>query len=248
MGEYIKGIAVKGEHIFQLYEAEEAAVISAERRCPVLSTERIEKYICHWTDELLDEANTAYEDDDSSYGDAWQLIDFLETLGFRYPGLMPTKKMDIQMPSLREILEQNISSFTGEGGVEEYALIDKLPSAFSHDYIRDLLEEEGVQAFGFEDKTPVLAAFCSFWLLPGSGWNFLDRATYEPVCLNYEKPTDIYLLRARVAITEFSKRHRAFRDIKRLLELDPENSELYQAEIKKWNDKEQEWRENLRKR
>uniref|UniRef100_UPI004056C77F hypothetical protein n=1 Tax=Acetatifactor sp. TaxID=1872090 RepID=UPI004056C77F len=326
MGEFISGIAIKGKHTFQLYEAEEvedkAAAISAECGCPVLSAyiydgdfwgytlyidgeakdefatipeyfeegeavirqytanlsllskvfsvapSQIENYLCHWTKDLLDSDNLAYENDESPYGDPWQLIDFLETLGFAYPEVMPSKRLENQMPTLQEILEQNLPPFVEKQEQEEYTLIEKLPSAFSPDYIRHLLKEDGVQTFAFGDKTPtaiieiihaycmsvkqaqqdplcqrlsVLAAFCSFWLLPGKGWQFLEHATYEPIVLSHKKPTDIYLLRARAAITDFSKRHRALKDLNRLLELDSANAELYQAEIKKWESKEQEW-------
>lgn len=143
MGEFINGIAVKGEPIFQIMEAEEAEEtarrISLERKCPVLSAyiydgdfwgftlyikgkirnafatlpeyfeegedqvrqytadvlllalsfdvapDRIEKYLRHWTDDLLDEAYLAYKDDRYPYGDDWQMVDFLKALGFSYP-------------------------------------------------------------------------------------------------------------------------------------------------------------------
>lgn len=328
MGEFVSGIAVKGEDLFRLYEAEEAekkaALISAERKCPVLSAyiydgdfwgytlyingemrnefatipdyfeageavirrytadllllsqafavapHQINRYLCHWTDKMIDKGNTAYEDDEFSYGDAWQLVNFLERLGFCYPELLPAGQVDMPIPILRDILEHNIPPRTGERTIEEYPLINKLPSAFSLDYIRSLLEEKGVQEFQFEDKTPpdiiqtiqayrlsvcqrerdalcqrlaVLAAFCSFWMCIGHGWGQLDGATYEPICLNYEKPTDIYILRARAAVTDYSKHNRALRDLQRLLELDPTNSELYQDEIDKWNRMEQEWKQ-----
>ena len=59
-------------------------------------------------------------------------------------------------------------------------------------------------------------------------------ATYEPVYGSYEKPTDVYVLRARAALTDYSKRHRAWRDLERLIELDFGNQVLYQAEIQRW--------------
>ena len=333
MGVFVNGIAVKGEHLFQLYEAEKveekAAIISAERNCPVLSAyiydgdfwgytlyingekrnefstlpeyfeegealirhqtadllllsqsfavapEQIEKYLYNWTNEMIDEGYTAYENDEFSYGDAWQVVDFLGALGFRYSEQQLPNVIDRQIPTLLEIIEQNIPSLAGEQALNEFTLIDKLPSAFSNEYIRHLLREEGVSTFGFEHKTPqdiintisvycssvrraesdilcqrlnVLTAYCSFWMYPGNGWNYLDYATYEPVCVNYKKPTDVYILRARAAITDFSKRHRAIRDLKRLLELDKENFELYQAEIQKWEEREKDWMNGLNKR
>lgn len=86
----------------------------------------------------------------------------------------------------------------------------------------------------------IAAAFCDFWL-SGAGWGWLDKATYEPVYGAYEKPTDIKLLRARAALTDFTKRHRAEKDLNRLMELDPANQTLYQAEIQRWKREEQRW-------
>lgn len=137
------------------------------------------------------------------------------------------------------------------------------------------MREDGIQSFGFESKTPreiidavnayrwstaqaekdplcqrlaVLGAFCALWLGEGYPWGFLDYATYEPVCLRYEKPSDIYVLRARAAVTSFVKRHRALRDLKRLMELDPENQEIYQAEMRLWEERERQWRQRNEER
>lgn len=177
----------------------------------------------------------------------------------------------LALPVLRDILEQNLPPHFTDDAPQDHALLYSLPSAFSYDYIRNLLQEEGVREFSFENKTPqeiidtvsaycmsvpcpeskplcqrlsVLAAFCCYWMPSGYGyaWGYLDRATYEPVCIRYEKPTDVYVLRARAALTEFTKRHRALRDLKRLIELDPGNTDLYQAEIRKWEEKERQWR------
>lgn len=333
MGEFVNGIAIKGENKFHILEAEKAEEnakkISLERKCPVLSAyiydgdfwgytlymngemrnefatipeyfedgeelirrytanvsllsqsfavaeERIERYLYHWTDAMSDEKISAYKNDTFSYGDVWQMVDFLEALGFQYPEDVSHGEVNMQLPTLREILENNLPANKGYRETEEYPLIDMLPSAFSSDYLWKLLDENGIKEFQFADKNPkeiidivtkycasvrlserdstcqrleVLAAFCSYWLSKGSGWSFLSRATYEPICLNYEKPTDVYLLRARAAVTDSVKRNRALKDLKRLIELDPKNTELYQAEIKKWEDKEKEWCESLQSR
>ncbi|MBR6666476.1 MAG: hypothetical protein IKL22_12280 [Lachnospiraceae bacterium] len=332
MGTFMNGIAIRGEHLFQICEPDEAekkaAIISAEKNCSVISAyiydgdfwgytlyingekrdefstmpeyfkedknvirkqtadlpllsrafavapERVEKYLYNWTNDLLDVESTAYEDDKFSYGDAWQVVDFLGALGFLYPEQQMYSDIEDKIPTLLEIIEHKILPFSEGRGMEEYPLIDKLPSAFSNEYIRHLLKEEGINAFELGNKTPqnvikvvteyclsvkmpeqdilcqrlnVLAAYCSFWMSPGSGWYYLDCATYEPVCINYEKPTDIYVLRARAAITDFSKRHRAIRDLKRLIELDYSNIELYQTEIRKWEEREKDWMRGLNK-
>ena len=135
------------------------------------------------------------------------------------------------------------------------------PPLLSLEYVQNLLDEDGVKEFGFLEKKPpeiieavrlrrwtvtrpeciqqcqrlaVLAAFCAFWLKRSIAWGFLDYATYEPVYGSYEKPTGVYVLRARAALTDYSKRHRAWRDLERLIELDPDNQALYEAEIQRW--------------
>ena len=39
----------------------------------------------------------------------------------------------------------------------------------------------------------------------------------------------------------FTKRHRAQRDLKRLIELDPANEALYRAELRRWGEEERAW-------
>lgn len=84
------------------------------------------------------------------------------------------------------------------------------------------------------------------FLAAGSiAWGFLDYATYEPLYGSFEKPTNVYVLRARAAQTDYSKRHRAWRDLERLIELDPGNRALYQAEIQRWRDQERAQERNM---
>lgn len=238
----------------------------------IQDTRIIGRYLAHWDEDEdeLEGADVACSGDQYPYGDCWQMTDFAARLGFpwpfdeaeRAPSPIPSQ------PTLREILEQNLPPLPGDES-NESALLNKLPSALSPDYIRRLLEEDGVREFGFEDQIPrdiietvnthcwsvkfskrdtlcqrlsVLAAFCAFWQGKGNAWGFLDYATYEPLYGSFEKPTDVYVLRARAALTEFTKRHRALKDLKRLIELDPENRRLYQAEIRRWGELERTWK------
>ena len=181
------------------------------------------------------------------------------------------------LPTLGEILEQNLPPVVSKEEVQEdHILLEKLSSALSPEYIGKLLEEEGVRDFAFAEKSPeavveavrwhrwtvslpdsdplcqrlaVLAAFCAFWLYgDAAAWGFLHYATYEPLYGSYEKPADIYVLRARVALTDFSKRHRALKDLQRLIELDPANRGLYQAEMEKWDVQERAWEKQVEPR
>lgn len=90
-------------------------------------------------------------------------------------------------------------------------------------------------------RLSVLAAFCAYWLNEGSAWGFLDRAIYGPLYGGADKPTDIDVLRARAALTGFTKRHRAVKDPERLMELDPCRRGLYQEEIRRWGRQERGW-------
>lgn len=234
----------------------------------------IKRYYVHWSDqneEELEEAGFAYPGDQYPYGDCWQMIDFAARLGFPWAfegsGRVSAPLPMPVLPTLREILEQSLPPVF-EDDIPEALLLDKLPSALSPEYIRRLLEEDGVREFDFLEKTPkeiidtvqlqrltvnrpecnpqcqrlaVLAAFCTFWLKGALAWRFLDYATYEPISVGHEKPSDVYVLRARAALTDSTKRHRAIRDLKRLIELDPANRVLYQAEICKWDAQERAW-------
>ena len=238
---------------------------------PTWDTEMMRRYLVHWSD-LDEEAmeETACPDDQFTYGDCWQMTDFMAQLGFpwAFDQVQDAPPLQPDYPKLREILERELPPVSTEVPPEGKALLDRLPSALSPEYVRRLLEESGVKEFEFEEKDPaeiieavrfhrqtvsrpecdpqcqrlaVLAAFCAFWLRGSIAWGFLDYATYEPVYGSYEKPTDVYVLRARAALTDFSKRHRALRDLERLIELDPANRALYQAEIRRWNSQERAW-------
>lgn len=247
---------------------------------PIQNIHAAKCYLVHWSDmgeEELDGEQFALVGDQFPYGDCWQMTDFAARLGFPWPfdqaeGVPPMKP---PLPALGEILTQNLPQMPREESLMDISLLRELPSALSAEYIRRLLDEDGMREFRFETRTPrdvmdgvkahrwtvsrperdplcqrlaVLAAFCAHWLNEGSAWGFLDRATYEPLYGNAGKPMDIYVLRARAALTDFTKRHRARKDLERLMELDPTNRALYQAEAKRWVRQEKEWQERTEPR
>jgi hypothetical protein len=57
------------------------------RRVPGLAQEQISKYLVQWGDDVFEtaERKKAYPSDQFHYGDDWQLIDFMNKLGFDYP-------------------------------------------------------------------------------------------------------------------------------------------------------------------
>lgn len=221
-------------------------------------------------EEELDGEQFALMGDRFPFGDCWQVTDFAARLGFPWPfgQTKGTPEMKPPLPVLGEILTQDLPRMPREESLVDCSLLRDLPSALSPGYIWCLLEEDGVREFCFECKTPrdvmdavnaycwtvsrperdtlcqrlsVLAAFCAYWLNEGNAWGFLDHATYEPLYDSVDKPTDIDVLRARAALTGFTKRHRAVKDLERLMELDPGRRELYQEEIRRWGRQERGW-------
>lgn len=55
------------------------------RHWPGLNADTIRLYLCNQSEYLEDLDNKAYPDDVFSYGDCWQLVDFLRKLGTPYP-------------------------------------------------------------------------------------------------------------------------------------------------------------------
>lgn len=132
-----------------------------------------------------------------------------------------------------------------------------LPTALDPAYARKLLEEEALgrfwdrtpqemlSAYGERklailprppERDPlcrrmaVLAGFCARWLgSPGTAFWNLYNATDNAVCApGGGGPVDVETLRARgMAVPLTSKRHIAQRDLGRLMEMDPENRDVY---------------------
>ena len=194
-------------------------------------------------------------------GFPWPFDQAMEEAGIPLPPPLPT---------LGEILEQGIPPMSQEAAeLLERSPLLRLPHALTPEYQLALLADPRVAELRLKEKNPreasesitgycvsvmlsdrdplcqrlaAVAAFCDFWL---SGidwaWGWLDKATYEPVYGAYEKPTDAALLRTRAALTNFTKRHRAWKDLNRLMELDPANRTVYQAEIQRWKREEGLW-------
>lgn len=136
-------------------------------------------------------------------------------------------------------------------------LLGSLPSSLDPDYIRRLLEEAGMEPFwdctpqevlsAYEEmraqirprapeqdpfcrRLAVLAGFCARWmgnpvLAFWELYNATDNAILAP---DNGGPVDVETLRARgMAVPLIMKRHIAWKDLTRLLELDPENRDIY---------------------
>lgn len=57
-----------------------------------ININEIINYYIIWTDELIEDEEAAYEDDEFTYGDCWQVVDFMRKLGFLFPNGGDTKE------------------------------------------------------------------------------------------------------------------------------------------------------------
>ena len=124
---------------------------------PTWDTGMMRRYLVHWSD--LDEdamEETACPGDRFTYGDCWQMTDFMARLGFpwAFDQLQEAPPLQPDFPKLWEILERELLPVSKEAPPVGQALLEQFPTALSYDYIRHLLEEDGVGEFGFLEKTP----------------------------------------------------------------------------------------------
>ena len=49
-----------------------------------VTPESVQKYLCFWTEEMLEGEGKAYPEDEASQCDCWQMADFMNKLGFPY--------------------------------------------------------------------------------------------------------------------------------------------------------------------
>ena len=98
---------------------------------PIQQAGDIDRYLIHWSDpgpEEWEDTDTAYPGDEAPYGDCWQAADFMARLGFPWPfeaaQSAPVRKNSL--PTLAEILEQQIPSVSGLDMLENYPLLRAL--------------------------------------------------------------------------------------------------------------------------
>ena len=214
---------------------------------PIQHPESIIRYFPLHMDNKPTAEELAYPGDQYPYGDCWQMTDFMAKLGFPWafvsddpPGMQP-------QPTLSEILRGNLPPTPFEWH-ETIPLAGSLPTVLSKDYIQGILGQTGFEAYA--NKTPqeimearreakvtfgnrqnfeyveprlcILSAYCALWL-GNPGVAFWEL--YEAVGKGTE---NIRLLRARgMSVPQFSKRHIAIKDLNQLMELDPENQDIY---------------------
>lgn len=215
--------------------------------------ERIARYLTPWPpEEPVDEY--AYEGDVSAIGDSWQMADFLGALGFDYDRLCPPPPPEPEKePNQPAPPPETGWQFLPPGAYLEDT--PDLPSALtSRDYALQRLEALG-EAYG--DLLPLMEygkyreavdrldgavqaapGEAGLYLLRAFCWQQLEKTSGRSRKYEMERdlgkalelePGNVMALRARCPTTATTARYsRHIRDLTLLMELDPENRNVYQ--------------------
>lgn len=222
-------------------------------RCFGVEPERIRRYLLPWDKEP---AGCAYEGDEFTAGDSWQMADFLNALGFDYDRLCPPEPAPEKEPNQPaptkpgplEVLSLAWSQMrrAADAPVLPSALTDR-PYALERaeglgktDFLR-LLENGKYQdlAAGLTEAIQTAPEEPALYLLRAFCWKALEGRSARSRtpdmlrdlsrALEFE-PGNVMALRGRTSLTTTSRRYpQQIEDLTRLMELDPENRDLYQV-------------------
>lgn len=200
-----------------------------------INENEIINYYRIWTDELIEEEEAAYEDDEFTYGDCWQMADFMRKLGFLFPFGGETKEnmktagieetpyagafdyeyriilMRQYVSRLKDIIKMMESGEYRQARDELTKRIDSLKNNCNGDDDRKFLS--GMY---------ILRGSCSRTV--GNNWQAgkdLDAA-YEL------EPENVYILRQRIqAGTSKERIKREINDLNTLMRIDGKNYDYY---------------------
>lgn len=219
-------------------------------RCFGVEPERVRRYLLPWDEEP---DGYAYEGDEFTAGDSWQMADFLDALGFDYDRLCPPEPEEKEPNGPAPRLEPPpIPAPRPKGRVVEDTPV--LPSALTDrsyaleraeglgrtDLLR-LLESgkyqdlavgltEAIQAAPEEPALYLLRAFCWKGLEHTSSRSRTPDMLRDLTRALELEPDNVMALRGRAALTTTSRRYpQQIQDLTRLMELDRENRDLHQA-------------------
>jgi len=226
-------------------------------RCFGVEPERIERYLVPWDEEAMDGDGRAYDDDKAAIGDSWQLADFMNALGFDYDLLCPPDGEPEKEPNQSAAAPPGPPPvqpprYNGRG--REVADTPELPNALtSRAYAFERASMLG-EAYGgllpllqyakYQDAIALLGEAiqvapgeAGFYLLRAFCWKQLEGLSGRSRKWEMERdltkalelePDNVMVLRARCPTGATSARYpRHVQDLTRLMELDPENRDLY---------------------
>lgn len=222
--------------------------------CFSVSEDAIKNYLIAWTDEMMDkEESRAYSDDIASYGDCWQMTDFMEKLGFPYEEEDEEKEEESQEENIgKEMIKKALAERENIQDTAEFGFIstsypeekntEELPNVL--DYINSILNPETRRIFKltttghyrqavieFTKKISENPEDANLYILRAYCYlalrNRMEMDRDLSSALKYDAD-NIKILRCRcpvAATTNRCKRH--IEDLTRLMELDKEYYEIY---------------------
>lgn len=219
-------------------------------RCFGVEPERVRRYLLPWDEEP---DGYAYEGDEFTAGDSWQMADFLDALGFDYDRLCPPEPEEKEpngpaprlepppipaprpkgravedTPVLPSALTDRSYALERAAGLERTDLLRLLESGKYQDLAAGLAE--AIQAAPEEPALYLLRAFCWKGLEHTSSRSRTPDMLRDLTRALELEPDNVMALRGRAALTTTSRRYpQQIQDLTRLMELDPENRDLHQA-------------------
>ena len=222
----------------------------AVARCFGVEPERVRRYLLPWDEEP---DGYAYEGDEFTAGDSWQMADFLDALGFDYDRLCPPEPEEKEpngpaprlepppipaprpkgravedTPVLPSALTDRSYALERAAGLERTDLLRLLESGKYQDLSAGLAE--AIQAAPEEPALYLLRAFCWKGLEHTSSRSRTPDMLRDLTRALELEPDNVMALRGRTSLTTTSRRYpQQIQDLTRLMELDPENRDLHQV-------------------
>lgn len=219
-------------------------------RCFGVEPERVRRYLLPWDEEP---DGYAYEGDEFTAGDSWQMADFLDALGFDYDRLCPPEPEEKEpngpaprlepppipaprpkgravedTPVLPSALTDRSYALERAAGLERTDLLRLLESGKYQDLSAGLAE--AIQAAPEEPALYLLRAFCWKGLEHTSSRSRTPDMLRDLTRALELEPDNVMALRGRTSLTTTSRRYpQQIQDLTRLMELDPENRDLHQV-------------------
>lgn len=219
-------------------------------RCFGVEPERIRRYLLPWDEEP---DGCAYEGDEFTAGDSWQMADFLDALGFDYDRLCPPEPEEKEpngpaprlepppspaprpkgravedTPVLPSALTDRPYALERAAGLGRTDLLRLLESGKYQDLAAGLAE--AIQAAPEEPALYLLRAFCWKGLEHTSSRSRTPDMLRDLTRALELEPDNVMALRGRASLTTTSRRYpQQIEDLTRLMELDRENRDLHQV-------------------
>lgn len=144
--------------------------------------DEIKNYLVAWTDEILQEKESgAYPDDMFTYGNCWQMTDFMEKLGFSFEDFEDEEYYEDENRIEETVEEENKNKQIIEEALTEREIFEKtagiipiraqfpqeknteeLPNVLDLDYIQSILKPETKAIFGLTEMGKYRQAIAEF--------------------------------------------------------------------------------------